>query len=295
MEPRLNDHSAFDAYSMLVEVDGKQLFYSGDIRGHGRKARLFEELLEDPPGDVEVLVMEGTHVTADEHPSTSSRSCASEVEVEDRLVQTCRDTTGLVVVCGSAQNLDRIVSVHRAALRSGRSTVVDLYGATVATAAATSIPQPGHRGLRVYLPNRQRVLVKQAREFHRVTGLGAVRVFPEELTADPGRFLLHVPSSTVAELLRAGALDRAGSVVWSLWDGYLRESSGVRLADSLREAGIPMKSIHTSGHATIEDLGRLASAFSGAVVVPIHSAEPEAYATMFPRVQDHADGEWWDV
>ncbi|MHB8449297.1 MAG: MBL fold metallo-hydrolase [Mycobacteriales bacterium] len=35
--PFLNDHSAFDAYSLLVEADEQRLFYTGDIRAHGRK------------------------------------------------------------------------------------------------------------------------------------------------------------------------------------------------------------------------------------------------------------------
>ena len=38
--PYLVDHSAFDAYALLVEADGKRVFYSGDFRGHGRKRKL---------------------------------------------------------------------------------------------------------------------------------------------------------------------------------------------------------------------------------------------------------------
>ena len=36
--PLLVDHSAYDAYALLIEADGQRLFYSGDFRGHGRKA-----------------------------------------------------------------------------------------------------------------------------------------------------------------------------------------------------------------------------------------------------------------
>ena len=43
--PYLVDHSAYDAYAMLIEAGGRRLFYSADIRGHGRKAALFERLL----------------------------------------------------------------------------------------------------------------------------------------------------------------------------------------------------------------------------------------------------------
>jgi ribonuclease J len=33
--PYLVDHSAYDAYSLLIEAGGRRLFYSGDFRGHG--------------------------------------------------------------------------------------------------------------------------------------------------------------------------------------------------------------------------------------------------------------------
>jgi ribonuclease J len=35
--PYLVDHSAADAYAFLIEAEGKRLFYSGDLRSHGRK------------------------------------------------------------------------------------------------------------------------------------------------------------------------------------------------------------------------------------------------------------------
>jgi len=35
--PVLVDHSAFDAYALVVEADGRRLVYSGDTRAHGRK------------------------------------------------------------------------------------------------------------------------------------------------------------------------------------------------------------------------------------------------------------------
>ncbi|MGD9551450.1 MAG: MBL fold metallo-hydrolase [Burkholderiaceae bacterium] len=52
--PYLVDHSAYDAYGLLVEAGGKRLFYSGDFRGHGRKGRLFEAFLQQPPSNIDV-------------------------------------------------------------------------------------------------------------------------------------------------------------------------------------------------------------------------------------------------
>ena len=43
--PYLVDHSAYDAYALLIEAGGRRLLYSGDIRSHGRKGALFERLV----------------------------------------------------------------------------------------------------------------------------------------------------------------------------------------------------------------------------------------------------------
>jgi ribonuclease J len=39
--PYLVVHSAFDAYALLIDAEGRRLFYTGDYRGHGRKSVLF--------------------------------------------------------------------------------------------------------------------------------------------------------------------------------------------------------------------------------------------------------------
>jgi ribonuclease J len=49
IQPYLIDHSAFDAYSLLIEAEGKRVFYSGDLRGHGWKARTFHRLVANGP------------------------------------------------------------------------------------------------------------------------------------------------------------------------------------------------------------------------------------------------------
>lgn len=289
----LNDHSAFDAYSLLIEADGRRVFYTGDIRAHGRKASLFEALLAQPPMGVDVMLMEGTHVRADAtHDATVFET---ETDLEYRFAELFAETKGAVAVLGSAQNLDRLVTVYRAARRTGRQLVVDLYGATVAAATRRSIPQVGFPDLRVFVPQRQRVLVKESREFDRVTTLGAVRVFAEELAANPGRFVFHVPSSTTFELLRAGILDATGAAAWSLWDGYLRDRSGVRLLNALSESGVGFSKIHTSGHASVPDLRRLVEAVNPARVVPMHSEATGRFTDLFPRVERHLDNEWWQV
>ena len=58
--PFLVDHSAYDAYALLIEAGGRRLFDNGDFRGHGRKAALFKKFIQSPPQPVHALLMEGT-------------------------------------------------------------------------------------------------------------------------------------------------------------------------------------------------------------------------------------------
>ncbi len=55
--PYLVDHSAYDAYALTIEAGGKRLFYSGDIRGHGRKAKLFEAMVRHQPKAIDSMLM----------------------------------------------------------------------------------------------------------------------------------------------------------------------------------------------------------------------------------------------
>ncbi len=58
--PFLVDHSAYDSYALMIKCDGKTVFYSGDFRSHGRKAKLFSRLIENFSERVDLLLLEGT-------------------------------------------------------------------------------------------------------------------------------------------------------------------------------------------------------------------------------------------
>lgn len=289
--PYLVDHSAFDAYALMIEAAGRRLFYSGDFRAHGRKVALFKRLCEKPPPAVDAILLEGTHVRE----GGNDAGGLDESEVERRMADLFRSAAGLVVVFSSTQNVDRLVTVYRACKRAGRTLVTDLYAATIAAATGRdSIPHVGFPRLRVYVPMRQRVLVKDSAEFDRVNRIRASRIFSEEVADAPREFVTLIQGSTLPELARAGCL-AGGEAIWSLWPGYLNQPSGLRVTRTLEESGVPLVQLHSSGHAGVSDLRALAEAFAPARVVPMHSSAPERFAELFDRVEPHADGEWWSV
>jgi ribonuclease J len=290
--PFLNDHSAFDAYSLLIEADGRRLFYTGDIRAHGRKAGCFEALLRTPPANIDVLLMEGTHVRED---ADGTERGPSERDVEAACLETCRATRGLVLAMFSPQNIDRLVTIYRAARRAGRELVVDLYATAVAAATGRdTIPQAEWDAVRVYLTRAQRARVIQAQAFDRTAAITPNRIYREELLARRGELVLLFRASMSRELEETACLNEARAV-WSMWPGYLREPAGVRLRAWLDRLGIPLVIHHASGHAFIPDLQRLVRALAPDRVVPIHSFAGDRFAEFFPRVERRRDGEWWDV
>ena len=221
------------------------------------------------------------------------RSARSEQDVEVSLAQRMRETAGAVSVISSAQNIDRLVTVYRACKRAGRTLVTDLYTASLVHAIGRdTIPQPGFPEYKVYVPNRQRVLVKTSGEFDRMKLVRECRVFPEWLVEHASEVTLLLPSSAKAELLRAGVLTDA-VVVWSLWPGYLKDLSGKRMIEALNAAGVPMVIDHASGHAALADLRRLAGALNPRKLVPIHTEGADRYGEFFENVEFHEDGEWW--
>src|SRR3990170_4747067 len=291
--PFLNDHSAFDAYSLLVETDGRRLFYTGDIRGHGRKAGIFEQLLRKPPEDVDVLLTEGTNVRPSEELATGPT--LTEDDVELACAELFKSTPGMVLAMYSVQNIDRMVTLFRAAKRTGRTFVMTLYGASIAEATGNpNIPKADWKEVRVFVPGWQQHKVKETGAFGRVDRIKPYRVFEEELAKDPSRWVVSFSMTMAERLEKAGCL--AGThAVWSMWPGYLEEDRQKAMLAFLEARGIPLTIEHTSGHASIVDLQRLAAALAPARVVPIHSFGAMRFDELFEDVEHHSDGEWWDV
>src|SRR5271157_2255532 len=98
--PYLVDHSAYDAYALLIESGGRRIFYSGDFRAHGRKAVLFERLVANPPTDVGTLLLEGSSLGR----LNDDQEFPAEGDIEAQLVQAFSATEGLALVHTSAQN-----------------------------------------------------------------------------------------------------------------------------------------------------------------------------------------------
>lgn len=289
--PHLVDHSAFDAYALEVEAKGCRLFYSGDIRAHGRKAALFERLIADPPRNINIMLMEGSSLGR----LDPEKSFPTEAEVEAQFVEIFRRTDGMALAAASAQNIDRIVSLYRACKRTGRTLILDSYAAEILRATGNvNIPQSDWPNIAVYVPHYQRVRIKRQALFDLLDQHGKQRIYPEDLkTLAPNAALLFRPAM-LKDLDGAECLNGA-KAIWSQWDGYLKQPRGQELLTALADRSIPLVHAHTSGHASIADLKRLAAAIAPKTLVPIHTFEASRFPDYFDNVTLRNDGEWWEI
>src|ERR1700687_1116240 len=112
---------------MEDEANGKRLFYSGDLPAHGRKGRLFESLINNPPRKIDTMLMEGSSLAR----RTADQSFPTEESLEKTFIDRFKATEGMALIACSAQNIDRVVTVDRAAKKSGRTLIVAAYAAEV--------------------------------------------------------------------------------------------------------------------------------------------------------------------
>jgi ribonuclease J len=283
------DHSAYEAYCLLIEADGKRLLYSGDFRLHGRKSRVMDALLRDPPKDVDVLLMEGTVIGREDAALRSS-----EALLEADIVRTVSSLRGLVLASFSPQNIDRLVTFFRAALRSRRTLVVDAYTAHVLDALGLdSLPSARTSGrMRVFLPRSQKLRVLRTGRFDLIEPYRRRRIYASELNANPGRWLCLFRASMCSDFDELTCL-RGAVLLYSLWPGYLRKAE--RLRNWVRRHGIDLQVKHTSGHAYTPDLMRFAESIAPRRLVPIHSSHPERYGSLFRNVILVPDGVWSEM
>jgi ribonuclease J len=297
--PYLVDHSAADAYSFLVEAEGKRLLYSGDLRSHGRKGILFENLLKHPIPRIDIMFLEGTmmHRNNDLFPD--------EEAVEKKIVEVISQQKNISFILSSSQNIDRIVSAYRACKRTGKVLVIDIYTAWVLEQVQQTTPNTPAMDwseIRVFATHSQDERLKANpvyfEDFRK--RLYCHRVKREELRATPESFLYFGKMSSfrlIDEFKNAAA---PVNVIYSQWLGYLDGNhAGYFGSDNISacrsDPAVNFVYAHTSGHAPVEDLKRLAEALKPKMLIPIHTEHGEDFSQIFANVVTLNDGEVFDL
>lgn len=277
------DHSAFGASSLLIEADGKKIFYTGDLRSHGRKQKLFETLISRPIPDLDCLLMEGTTLGG-EHDT----GCRSEADVEDamrKVFSTQRDVT-FIIAAGS--NIDRTVSIYKAARKSRKTLVLDLYQLYLLNQLkrySPGLPPHPEDRVRILYLNRHAAPIREKVGEWLLYQYAPRKIGWTEITAHRQDMVLRIPLSVMnraaSYMMKKVPLNEA-KFIYSMWPGYMvNDPSCQAFCDS---HGIPLVHIHTSGYAYLQDLKRLVEELKPRAILPIHTLAGDSFASCFPNV-----------
>lgn len=289
IQPYLMDHSAFDAAAFEITAEGKSVIYTGDFRNHGRKAICHERFMERATKHADVLLIEGSTLGRPEYQT------ATEEELEEKIVSLADLSSGPIAYQCSSQNIDRLVTFYRAAVRAKRILVIDVYTANVLEELRTlgnRLPHPGpeYPNIKVYFPNRLTTRIIKTIGAHYARRFAPYRITRQEIELKAGKVMIGIRPSVQYILGRMPEFIN-GQFIYSLWEGYRQEATQKSFEEFLFRRGFETTVIHTSGHADPATLSKTIRQLAPKKVFPIHSFHRELFSDMSDSMEWVIDGD----
>ena len=237
------DHSACDSYMFLIEGQGKRILYTGDFRMHGFRGKALPKILKKI-GKVDVLVTEGTTL------SRPSEAPMTEYALQRKVAEYMEAYKYVFVFCSST-NLERICALAKAVPR-GKYFLCDDYQKKLLQLMEK------HWGAYSPLFRELKTVVYGDNILPRIQQRGCLM-----LVRDNWAFRQIIPKFPKEESI----------ILYSMWDGY-RTRRDSTIPDFLALGG-GWQSLHTTGHASHQDLQRVVELSQADLVIPMHSEAPE--------------------
>jgi ribonuclease J len=265
------------------------------------KEKVFKWFLADPPKNVDLLLLEGTML------SRIGKDCDRESDIEQKMLEILRKAAGPCFLIGSGQHIDRLCAAFRACKRAGRIFVLDIYTAYILRLVSNqfkNVPDFTEKNIRVLTKGQtasshySKVDANREhfREFIPDLFSPGTQIGKDEILDNPGKYFLKV--SNFSDLLDAMESTRV-TVIYSQWVGYRKKTFNPKgfkkFVDLENNPNIDFYDVHTSGHAAVGDLQKLAKALSPKMLVPIHTEYAYDYGNYFSNVRVTDDGEAFSI
>lgn len=204
-------------------------------------------------------------------------------------------TESLHLVWCSGQNIDRIVTLYKACLLSGRQLVVDPYTAVVLDEVAKLSPKIpnvlGFDNVKVYYPQRLTTCLNKKCGSRYTTYLQprVNKVTYKDINANPGAYVMVVRESTLDYLQRLSVPSMRFTI--STWRGYWDDKSSktARFRQWIEQHCNITEDIHTSGHADVNGLRRIVEHVQPKGIVPIHTENATLFSQkIFSQITDNS-------
>jgi len=258
--PYCIDHSAFDAYMFLIEADGKRILHTGDFRMHGARGRKMPAVFKAFARDIDLLIIEGTML------SRMGEKAMTEHELGQEANKLLRDNKNVFVLCSST-NIDTIAEFYHAATKNKKPFIVCeddfqneiLRIVTESAKAKTS-----------YYDFSKPKVYNYGEQLHK-------------FMTDKGFCFI---GRTNYKTQKAMSFFKDNLLVYSMWKGYLDKKHPAfdeyksDWIDKAKANGSKIVDLHTSGHATSEQIKQVCEITKAKTILPIHSENPNAFLSL---------------
>lgn len=289
--PFVVDHSALDAYMLLIEISGTRILFTGDFREHGivgendRLGRMIRSYI----GEIDILITEGTMLSRVEEAQRNPIRTEAELgKLARKLFEENKETVILV----SSTNLDRIMEFYHE-LPWGMGFVCDAYQARIMLTAMED------KGI-YYKKYKPEQIHGHARRLCIVGPMEGLSLRDNCQKADMDRLkekgfaMLAREGKPLFREVVEGLLDPL--IIYSKWHGYLE---GEHADQGTRDfiGNYRMKELHVSGHAYVDTIEKLIRLTKPKTIIPMHTecadrfAKIPAFVPYRDRVRVLKDGE----
>lgn len=265
------DHSIPFAYGFVIRSSEGTVVYTGDFRQHGPRASDTHAFLTAASAESPAaLLIEGTRAGPDH------RRNLSEAGVRDALDRVLEKSSSLALACTYPRDIDRLRTLHTAALEADRELVVSTRTAYLLSEIAPlfptgSIPVAGTTpGVSVYARKKKRYFKWEQEQLE-----GAVSA--DEVRTRGRRYLLALDLLHFPELIELRP-PRGSPFVHSMSEPFSEDDVNDRVLHNwLDHFGLAFHQMHASGHASGPELREIVRYVAARAVYPIHTEHPEAF------------------
>lgn len=266
-------HSSADSYMLKIKCDGKTILHTGDFRGHGYMGNGIYKVMDKfhIAGNVDILITEGTNV------DNNTKSILPEYVLKKEFKEVFRQYKNTFIICSStdADRLESIYSANKESVR--RPFIVDTYQKDI----LCLIDKYAENEKLLYHFNINDICsyspsVEKMDNMMRCHGFVMLLRCSEKF-------------QSYLEKILPWCKPEETCLIYSQYHGYIDKREGntafnqklYDFVEQFRERGCFVKEdLHTSGHASKQDLVRLCEQVNPKVIIPIHKDEKADFASI---------------
>ena len=270
------DHSSYNSCMFMIECENKKILHTGDFRLHGRKK---DETLNNLKkiGKVDLLITEGTSLSRD------GLEYETEEELEMEALNYMKKYDQVFIMHSSA-NIDRTISFIKAALKTGKNYILDLFTYSLNKVINLNI-KVDYKRIFVWIPLRYSFKDEDFK--NKYMNFDNSSCFGK-------RYAMNIKSSMLDDIkkLKEKGLITNACLIYSMWPGYIEKEEKLRnFISEIKAMGIEFKMLHTSGHADINSMKKINEITKPDKTIIIHTENREKGKDIFNNVVDISDNQ----